>query len=258
MKFSDKLKSFKPFPEQVAWSLFKYAAIGEAVGWTLLIPAVIMDRYKLPGYHDAIIVAGQTHGMLFIFYLFIVLAGFNSLSWSLKRTAVAVAVSVPPYGTLIFEQWAAKERRKALRQSYRRIMVRAIINRGDELLAIQTGDSADYCLPGGYIEAKETGEQALARVLLDLTGTKATIGPLRFVKGFDDHNDECLEFYFDVANAKAYHSLDLESVRLSHSDIDVIRFVQPLSTSNLEPIFLQKESFDGSSKQADLRATFVS
>ena len=99
------------FTDKEAWALFRGAAFVETIGWTMLIIGILFSHFKWP-WHDAILaVFGSIHGMLFIYYIFIVFFGHRSLGWGVWRFLVAELVSVLPYGALVFEQWVAYERR---------------------------------------------------------------------------------------------------------------------------------------------------
>jgi len=113
-----KIEAIKPFTEREAWGLFRIAALAEAVGWTLLIASILIRRYKLLGYKIAIPIAGQIHGTFFIIYFGILFITYTSLGWSRKKFIVAIMAGIPPYGTLVFEQWNSKARRTRLVQSY--------------------------------------------------------------------------------------------------------------------------------------------
>jgi integral membrane protein len=115
LTFLDKYEASKPFFEYEIWFLFKVAALSEAVGWTLLGYGVLAERYKLFGHGWAVNIGGSIHGMLFIAYLLIVMTGYGSLGWSRRKTLLALAASVVPYGTLVFEQWAAYYRKRQRR-----------------------------------------------------------------------------------------------------------------------------------------------
>jgi integral membrane protein len=108
--FLSKLESNKPFTEREAWGLFRIIALSEAGGWTILITGILIHRYKLPGHTFAIPLAGQIHGTIFLLYFGILVAVYSSLGWSRKKFILAVIAGVPPYGTLLFEQWAAQKR----------------------------------------------------------------------------------------------------------------------------------------------------
>ncbi len=103
---------FRPFTEGEAWGLFRLAALGEAFGWTLLIIGILLGKYVLPGNPAPVAIAGRIHGTLFLMYIAAVIATSPSQGWSFLRTMVAGIASVPPYGSLMFEQWAAHERRR--------------------------------------------------------------------------------------------------------------------------------------------------
>lgn len=99
--------SFRPFKEPEAWVLFKIAAFAEAVGWTLLILGIFARNVLLDGSGIPVTIAGRLHGMVVVLYVIAVLALSPSLRWSFWRMLVAVAFSVPPYGSLIYEQISA-------------------------------------------------------------------------------------------------------------------------------------------------------
>ncbi len=102
-----KFETNKVFTEGEAWGLFRLAAIGEACGWGLLIVGIMAEHYT--GNRIPVEIAGQLHGMLFLLYA--LAAGlYPSLKWSRWRALVALAASVPPFGSLLFEQWASQRR----------------------------------------------------------------------------------------------------------------------------------------------------
>ena len=106
-----KLESQRPFTEGEAWGIFRLAAFAEAFGWTILIIGVGIDKYKLPLHQFAIPIAGRTHGTFFILYFVALLITYTSLRWPRGKFVVALVAGVPPYGTLVFEQIAAWQRK---------------------------------------------------------------------------------------------------------------------------------------------------
>lgn len=108
----EKYKRFKPFKEDEAWLLFKLAAFGEACGWTILISGILIKHFLTPKSNIPVLLAGQTHGILFLLYIVAAIVLSPSLGWSLGRTITASLFSVPPYGSLMFELWAAHNRRR--------------------------------------------------------------------------------------------------------------------------------------------------
>jgi integral membrane protein len=112
-----RYEQFRPFTDSEAWWLFRLAAIGEAVGWSLLILGILFKQYIIIGNDIAVQIAGRIHGMLFLAYIAAVVVLYPSLGWGRGRTIIAGLASVPPYGSLMFEQWAAYGRRRShLRQ----------------------------------------------------------------------------------------------------------------------------------------------
>lgn len=122
-KLLRRFETTRPFTESEAWLLFRIAAIAEACGWTLLITGIMISRYLTPHNSTALILAGKTHGMLFTLYLIAALGLYPSLGWPRWRAVFALAFSVPPYGTLVFERWASSKRHNAGFKSYRHYLL---------------------------------------------------------------------------------------------------------------------------------------
>jgi integral membrane protein len=101
---------FQPFTEPEAWFLFKIAAFSEAIGWTMLGLSVVVRSLSVPGSEIAVQLSGRTHGTLFLMYIFAVLLLSPSLGWSFGRMLIAGLCSVPPYGSLVYEQLSAQYR----------------------------------------------------------------------------------------------------------------------------------------------------
>jgi integral membrane protein len=85
---------------------FRFVAILEAITWAALLVAMFF-KWVL-GHTEAVAVPGMTHGIVFVVFVVISLVTALSLKWNLKVTALALASSIPPFGTLVFEWWAAR------------------------------------------------------------------------------------------------------------------------------------------------------
>lgn len=116
-----KFETTRAFTDAEAWALFRAAAFGEAIGWTLLIMGIALEH--ITGSHTYVAVAGRIHGMLFVAYLVAVLAFYPSLAWSRWKALFALALSVPPYGSLAFERWVAWRRRAHGFKTYRQYLL---------------------------------------------------------------------------------------------------------------------------------------
>jgi integral membrane protein len=124
-----KLEATRPFTEAEAWTLYKIVALSEAAGWTLLIAGILIRHFELPGHSIAVPIAGQIHGTIFLIYFGVSVTIYGSLRWSRKKFLAAILAGIPPYGTLVFEQWAARTRRtKHRRVLFRSFMLSTLTN----------------------------------------------------------------------------------------------------------------------------------
>jgi integral membrane protein len=233
------ISSTRVFTDREAWNLFRLAAFGEAFGWTLLISSLVFQHYVTPGNNIPIDIAGQIHGTIFLVYIAAVVILHPSLGWSPKRTLIAGFVSVPPYGTLVFEQWIAHQRHKEALSSYRQLVVRGIIIHKSKLFAMQPKESGFWYLPGGTCASGEAAEQALKRLVAEQTGVKPSVGRLVYVWQHTNTKVQQLELFFIISNPQEYLQVKPSKTKKGLKEIDEIGFVAPGSTSDLQPKFLQ-------------------
>lgn len=106
-----KFEAARPFTETEAWALFRLAAFAEAAGWTLLIAGILISHFVTPGNNEAVLIAGNIHGTIYLCYFVAPLVLYPSLGWSRWRSLSAILAGIPPYGSLLFELWAAHKRR---------------------------------------------------------------------------------------------------------------------------------------------------
>jgi integral membrane protein len=100
------------FTDQEAWGVFRFFAILETVGWTLLIFAIVYRRLGLPEADSVVSFAGHLHGMGFVLYFIFALLVARSMEWGIWRIGIAVVAGMPPYGSIIFEQLMGRHRKK--------------------------------------------------------------------------------------------------------------------------------------------------
>jgi integral membrane protein len=120
----------RPFTGDEAWLLFRIAAFAEAVGWTLLIAGILIQRYITPGNDTAVLIAGNIHGTIYLSYFVAALVLYPSLGWRRWRGLAAVLAGVPPYGSLLFELWMAHKRHAHGFKTYRHFLVYNVIASG--------------------------------------------------------------------------------------------------------------------------------
>ncbi len=125
----NRFENNKIFTESEAWALFRLAAIAEACGWTLLIFGIGFEQYIMPGNRISVLLAGRIHGLLFSLYILSAIGLYPALGWSRKKAFVAGLASVPPYGTLVFEQWANYARQTSYFKNYRHTVLLTYLNK---------------------------------------------------------------------------------------------------------------------------------
>ena len=61
--------------------------------------------------------------MLFFVYLIAAFGLYPSLGWTRYRAIFALAFSVPPYGTLVYEHWASTKRHNSGFKTYHQFLL---------------------------------------------------------------------------------------------------------------------------------------
>ena len=91
------------------YRVFRVAAVAEAFSWAGLLVGMYLKR--VAEVTDlGVWLFGRVHGALFVVYLVATLWVARSERWSLPRTLVGLAASIPPFTTLLFERWIARRR----------------------------------------------------------------------------------------------------------------------------------------------------
>lgn len=228
------------FTESEAWTLFRVAAFGEAIGWTLLISGLAIKHYLTPRSNIPVLIAGQMHGTLFLIYLAAVFMLWGSLHWRKHTIVIAGLVSIPPYGTLIFEQWMSRQRRHTYQAAWREIWVYGVISKKDEILLAQPVKGTTWCLPGGKLEPGDISlEKGLERILEDRLGITPITDGLSYV--YETHNGKLaqIHFLFNIVNGSEYTNIVLTKTKRGSIDFDTIDFTKPEDCQDLEPTFLR-------------------
>lgn len=100
------------FSDKDAWMLFRLAAFAEAIGWTLLISAILYRHLSFEHADVFISISGRIHGLFFALYFVAVLLLARSMEWKGWRMLWALGAGVPPYGSLVFEKITAYQRKR--------------------------------------------------------------------------------------------------------------------------------------------------
>jgi integral membrane protein len=89
---------------------FRLVAIAEAVSWAGLLIGMFF-KYVVIEHEIGVQVFGPVHGAIFLAYLAVTLLTWGALRWSTGTGVLAVLASVPPFGSVAFERWAARRGR---------------------------------------------------------------------------------------------------------------------------------------------------
>ncbi|GAA4889221.1 DUF3817 domain-containing protein [Streptomonospora salina] len=84
--------------------VFRAVAIAEAVTWIGLLAGMYV-KYLGSGSEAGVEFFGPVHGGAFVLYVAATLAAALHLRWNLWAVLLALAASVPPFGTLAADRW---------------------------------------------------------------------------------------------------------------------------------------------------------
>ena len=93
-------------PRTVALA-FRAVAVAEALSWAGLLAGMYV-KYVPQTSEVGVQVFGPIHGAVFIAYVVVALVAARVLGWSRWTTLLALAASVPPLATVVFERWAGR------------------------------------------------------------------------------------------------------------------------------------------------------
>lgn len=100
------------FSDADAWLLFRLAAGLEAVGWTLLIGAIVSRHLAAPGADIMVSIAGTIHGVFFLVFFCILIVTARSMAWGPWRVIGGFVAGNVPYASVVFMRIVAWHRRK--------------------------------------------------------------------------------------------------------------------------------------------------
>lgn len=89
-------------------SRFRFFAVLEALSWIGLLTGMAFKYIPAEGNEIGVKVFGPVHGGIFVLFVITALLAARELNWSWKTTVLALASSIPPLFTVIFEVWAVR------------------------------------------------------------------------------------------------------------------------------------------------------
>ena len=87
---------------------FRKVALFEGISLIVLLGFAMPLKY-IWDQPEAVRIVGWIHGILFIFYIWILLHVWKGKSWPFKRVTIAVIASLVPFGTIIFDRSLKRE-----------------------------------------------------------------------------------------------------------------------------------------------------
>lgn len=94
-------------------NLFRTVAIAEAISWALLLSAMfckwILETEPFGLHEGGVPVAGPIHGGIFIAYVIQCFVARWAFGWNAKTMLLALASSIPPFFTYVFEVLADRK-----------------------------------------------------------------------------------------------------------------------------------------------------
>lgn len=86
---------------------FRVIAFAEAVSWAGLLIAMffkwVVADDPHAGAEGGVPIMGPIHGVMFVLYVVMSLQAWRTFGWSFKTLLVALACSIPPFATAVFE-----------------------------------------------------------------------------------------------------------------------------------------------------------
>ena len=101
------------FDLRTAAKRFRFVAFFEAATWVGLLIGMAFKYLPADGSEIGVKVFGPLHGAAFLLYLPVTGWTIYALRWGFFTAIAAIVASLPPFGTFIFEKWAARTGRLA-------------------------------------------------------------------------------------------------------------------------------------------------
>jgi integral membrane protein len=96
-----------PVSPSASRNAFRVIAVAEALSWLGLLIGMLF-KYVISDNEAGVKLFGPIHGGVFVTYVLVSLVVRGPLRWNGKTLLLALFASIPPFGSLVFEQWAAR------------------------------------------------------------------------------------------------------------------------------------------------------
>jgi integral membrane protein len=92
---------------RTAATLFRVVAVAEALSWVGLLIGMYV-KYVPETTELGVKIFGPIHGGVFVAYVLVALLSARTFRWSAGTTLLALAASIPPLATVLFERWITR------------------------------------------------------------------------------------------------------------------------------------------------------
>jgi integral membrane protein len=92
---------------RAAATAFRIVAVAEALSWVGLLIGMYV-KYVPETTELGVQIFGPIHGGIFVAYVVTAVVAARVLRWSIGTTLLALAASVPPLASIVFERWASR------------------------------------------------------------------------------------------------------------------------------------------------------
>lgn len=97
------------FTAKEAWGLYIPTAYAETISWCGLLLGIGSKVMKWPISEWLLPILGSIHGLIFIWYIFIIFFTHRSMKWSFCQMVWAEALCNVPFGALVFERYITRK-----------------------------------------------------------------------------------------------------------------------------------------------------
>jgi integral membrane protein len=91
---------------RAAATAFRIVAVAEALSWVGLLIGMYV-KYVPETTELGVQIFGPIHGGIFVAYVVTAVVAARVLRWSIGTTLLALAASVPPLASMVFERWGS-------------------------------------------------------------------------------------------------------------------------------------------------------
>ncbi|HEY8399397.1 MAG TPA: DUF3817 domain-containing protein [Flavihumibacter sp.] len=94
---------------------FRAIGIAEGISFLLLLGIAMPMKYMM-GIPEGVKFVGWAHGILFVWYCYMVFVTGQALQWKFGRIFLAFLAAVLPFGPFLFDRWFLRQGKSVLQE----------------------------------------------------------------------------------------------------------------------------------------------